>query len=188
MPATEQQMATTFYDLVARHGYRRTSVEDVARALGISKKTIYQSFSSKEELHRYAMDLWAHRQRDRVESLLSARSALGRIPQAISIAVDDARTGFAATPLGDASDPLEVVTDVNSRVFGPLVRDLIAAANAAGEIDVPDPDLTAGFCVAIGVEAIRRLRENPALDIEAAMVSAVRRLLGADAPTKGQRR
>lgn len=188
MPATEDQMATTFYDLVARHGYRRTSVEEVASALGISKKTIYQSFSSKEELHRYAVDLWARRQRERVESLLTGLSALGRITQAISIAFADARAGFAATPLGDASDPLQVVTEVTARVFGPLVRDLLAAANAAGEIDVPDPDLSAGFCVAIGVEAIRRLREDPTSDTEAAMVEAVRRLLGADASTKGSRR
>ncbi len=180
MPATDDEIATTFFDLVAHYGYRRTSVEDVARALRISKKTIYQSFPSKQALYRYAVDRWARRQRERVESLLTETSALGRITQAISIAFDDARAGFAANPLGDASEPPELLAEVNARVFGPLVRDLITAGNTAGDLDVPDPDLMAGFCVAIGVEAVRRLRENPAVDTEAAMLDAVRRVLGAN--------
>ena len=50
MPATKDEIALTFMGLAMRYGFRRTAVEDVARALRISKKTIYEYFPSKEAL------------------------------------------------------------------------------------------------------------------------------------------
>ena len=47
MPATKDEIATTFLELAFRYGYRRTAVEDVARELHISKKTVYEHFASK---------------------------------------------------------------------------------------------------------------------------------------------
>jgi AcrR family transcriptional regulator len=155
MPATKDEIARTFSGLVARFGYRRTAVEDVARALRISKKTVYDSFSSKEDLYRYAIELWATEQRARVESMLSAPTALGRIEQASSIAFADVRRGLEAAPGADTTEPPEIAAEVNERVFGPLIRDLIVQGNAAGEFAVADPETTAAFAVAIGVEAVQ---------------------------------
>ena len=39
-------------DLVIRHGYRKTSLEDVAQAAGMSRATIYNYFANKEEVFR----------------------------------------------------------------------------------------------------------------------------------------
>ncbi len=177
MPATKDEIAKTFSALVARFGYRRTSVEDVARTLRISKKTIYDSFSSKEDLYRYAIELWATEQRAHVESLITAPTAVGRIEQVTSIAFADARRGFEASPGNDVSEPSEITAEVNARVFGPMVRDLIAAGNAAGELDVPDPETTAAFVVAIGTEAVRRVRDDPSSHPEEAALDAIRRLI-----------
>ena len=78
MPATKEEIAATFMELAFRFGYRRTAVEDVARALRISKKTIYEHFPSKAALLEYALQLGALRQRQRVESRLTETTALGR--------------------------------------------------------------------------------------------------------------
>ena len=59
MPATKDEIAAKFMELAFRFGYRRTAVEDVARELRISKKTIYEHFSSKQDLLRYALELGA---------------------------------------------------------------------------------------------------------------------------------
>ena len=40
----------------ARFGYRKTSMEDVARAAGISRQGLYLSFANKEELFRRAVE------------------------------------------------------------------------------------------------------------------------------------
>ena len=57
MPATKDEIAAKFMELAFRYGFKRTAVEDVARELHISKKTIYEHFASKDELLRYAIEL-----------------------------------------------------------------------------------------------------------------------------------
>jgi len=177
VPATKDQIATEFRSLVLRYGYRRAAVEDVARALHISKKTIYELFPSKRELYRCAVELWARDQRHRVESLLTAPTVLERIEQAVAAAFADARRGFSANPYDDDSEPPEIVNDVNAQVFAPMVQGLIEQGNAYGELHVEDPETTAAFVVAIGTEAVRRLRDDPEGDAEAAALAAVRRLV-----------
>jgi AcrR family transcriptional regulator len=40
----------------ARYGYRKTSMDDVARAAGVSRQGLYLSFANKEELFRRAVE------------------------------------------------------------------------------------------------------------------------------------
>lgn len=178
MPATRDEIAVEFRRLVLRYGYRRAAVEDVARVLRISKKTIYEAFPSKEDLYRYAIELWATEQRRHVESMLTETTALGRVAQVTSIAFADARRGFAANPYQDSSEPPEILAQVNAQVFGPMIRDLLAQGNASGELCLVDPDMTAAFFVAIGTEAVRMLREDPSSHPEDAALDAIRRLAG----------
>jgi len=177
MPATRDEMAVEFRKLALRYGYRRAAVEDVARALRISKKTIYEAFPSKEDLYRCAIDLWATEQRRHVESMLTEITALGRIAQVTSIAFADARRGFEANPYQDSSEPPEILAQVNARVFGPMIRDLLVRGNTSGEFRVEDPDMTAAFVVAIGTEAVRMLGEDPSRHPEEAALDAIRRLV-----------
>ena len=185
MPATNDEIATEFRSQVLRHGYRRAAVEDVARALRISKKTIYEAFASKEELYRYAVKLWANEQRRHVESMLTEAPALGRIAQVTSIAFADARRGFADNPYHDSSEPPEIVAEVNAQVFGPMIRDLLEQGNASGEFGVEDPATTAAFVVAIGTEAVRMLREDPSSQPEDAALDALRRLVIGEVQEEG---
>lgn len=177
MPATKDEIAMEFRKLVLRYGYRRAAVEDVARSLRISKKTIYDFFPSKEDLYRYAVELWATEQRRHVESMLTETTALRRIAQMTSIAFADARRGFESNPYQDATEPPEILAQVNARVFGPMIRDLLVQGNASGEFHVEDPDMTAAFGVAIGTEAVRMLREDPSSRPEEAALDAIRRLV-----------
>jgi TetR/AcrR family transcriptional repressor of mexJK operon len=177
MPATKDEIARTFGELALRYGYRRASVDDVARALHISKQTIYEYFGSKEGLYRASVELWATRQRQRVESLITETSALGRITEVTSIAFADARRGFEANPHQDATEPPEIVAEVNARVFGPMVRDLIVRGNETGELQVEDPEMTAAFAMAIGTEAIRMMRDDPSIRVPEAALDTIRRLV-----------
>ena len=177
MPATKDEIASAFMELALRHTYRRTAVEDVARALRISKKTIYDFFSSKEDLLRYALELSATQQRCRVESMLTATTALGRLEQAVAIALADARRSFESNPSDRLEEPPELTAQVNARVFGPMVRDLVSAGVAAGEFQVPDVDLAAAFGMAVGTEAVRIILEDPTSHPEAAALDAIRRLV-----------
>ena len=177
MPATRDDIALTFMGLTVRYGFKRTAVEDVARALRVSKKTIYEYFSSKVAMLEYALELAARQQRQRVESLLTETTALGRSLEITRIALSDARAGFAANPGLDLAEPPELQTRVNDRVYGPMVRDLLEQGIAAGEFQVADVDLTSRFVQAVGMEAVRLIHDDPSSHPEEATVQAIDRLI-----------
>jgi AcrR family transcriptional regulator len=177
MPATKDEIALSFMGLSMRYGFKRTAVEDVARALRISKKTIYEYFPSKDALLEYALELAALDQRRRVESLLTETTALGRALQVARIALADAREGFARDPGAELADPPEIQTRVNDRVYGPMVRDLLEEGVAAGQFRVADIELTSRFVQAIGMEAVRQIHDDPASHPEEATLEAIRRLI-----------
>ena len=189
MPAGRDEIALGFMALAVRFGFKRTSVEDVARALRISKKTIYEYFASKDELLEYALELGAREQRRRVESLLTETTALGRALQVTRIALADARAGFAQNPAVELVDP-GIQAAVNDRVYGPMVRDLLEQGVAAGEFDVADPDQTSRFVQAVGMEAVRQIHDDPASRPEEAAVEAIRRLIagGVEPPAKPKKK
>lgn len=178
MAATKDDIARRFNELAGRYGFRRTSVEDVARALRISKKTIYQHFTSKEELLRYAVELASQEQCRRVEEMLTESTALGRLQQAATIALADARAYFAGSPAAEIAEPPDLVATVNDVVFGRLLRKLVAQGVESGEFVVADPDTTAAFLNAIGMEAVRLVHSDQSRHPEAALLEAMRRLLG----------
>jgi len=177
MPATRDEIALTFMGLAIRFGFRRTAVEDVARQLRISKKTIYEYFSSKDALLEYALELAALDQRRRVESLMTESTALGRALEVTRIALADARAGFEQNPGVELAEPPELQTRVNDRVYGPMIRDLLEQGVVAGEFEVADVDLTSRFVQAIGMEAVRQLHDEPASHPEEVTVQAIRRLI-----------
>jgi len=177
MPATKDEIALTFMGLAVRYGFRRTAVEDVAKTLRISKKTIYEYFPSKDALLDYALELGALQQRRRVESLLTETTALGRSLEITRIALSDARDGFAENPGAELVEPPEIQTRVNDRVYGPMVRDLLNEGVAAGEFQIADVELTSRFVQAIGMEAVRQIHDDPESRPEEATVEAIRRLI-----------
>lgn len=177
MPATKDQIAAAFGELALRYGYRRASVDDLARTLHISKQTIYEHFGTKRDLYRASVELWAMQQRQRVESLLTETTALGRITEVTRIAFADARRGLEANPYRDTTEPPEIVAEVNAHVFGPMVEGLIIEGNEAGEFRVEDPEMATAFAMAIGTEAIRMLRDDPSSRAPEAALDAIWRLL-----------
>ena len=177
MPATKDEIAARFMELAFRYGYRRTAVEDVARELHISKKTVYEHFSSKDDLLRYALELSSRAQRARVESLLTETTALGRVQQVIGIAMSDVRRFYESQPHEEMVEPPELQAQINDLVFAPMVRDLLVEGVAAGEFDVPDPDVTAAFVNAMGMEAVRMIRDDASSRPEPVLLESVRRLI-----------
>jgi AcrR family transcriptional regulator len=176
MPANRDEIAATFMGLAFRYGFKRTSVEDVAKALRISKKTIYEAFPSKEAMLEYALELAALEQRRSVEARLTETSALGRALETVRMALADARAGFAANPTVELVDP-DLQAEVNDRVYGPMVRDLLESGVAAGAFQVADVELTSRFVMAIGMEAVRQIHDDPESRPEDAAVEAVRRMI-----------
>jgi AcrR family transcriptional regulator len=86
----------------ARFGYRKTSMDDVARAAGVSRQGLYLSFANKEELFRRALD---HSLRLQLSSAITALSRTDVSFENRVIAACEAWSGRFIGSLGaDAAD------------------------------------------------------------------------------------
>jgi TetR/AcrR family transcriptional regulator, regulator of autoinduction and epiphytic fitness len=162
-----------------QYGYRRTSMDDIAREAEIGKGTIYLSFASKEEVfqalsQRLAQRMLAgaeaasHRPGTTADRLTAMHAAwFGTYAETI-------RHSPHADELLDAKHRLsaDLVADAASR-YKQLVRDVLAEAAAAGELDLEPAGLTADTTAELLIASARGLEST------AASPAAYRRYLDA---------
>ncbi|MCS5490029.1 TetR/AcrR family transcriptional regulator [Algoriphagus limi] len=69
----EAKIIDAAYKLFLEKGYRHSTVDDIAQALGMSKKTLYKFFSSKSDLLSAAFEKLKLRMTAKVEAILDNR-------------------------------------------------------------------------------------------------------------------
>ncbi len=65
----EQEVLGLAMDYFWKHGYESSSLDDVLKAMGISKGSFYHIFGSKEELFSKCLELYRKKQLDYLQSL-----------------------------------------------------------------------------------------------------------------------
>lgn len=128
----------------ARFGYRKTSMDDVARAAGVSRQGLYLSFANKEELFRRALEQSLSRQ------LACAIAALSRPKDALEARLITACTEWSGRFVGalgaDAADLMCASTTLAGATLAEYewqFEDALASAIAASPL--------ADRCAAAGV-------------------------------------
>ena len=102
-----------------RHGFRKASMADIARAAGISRASLYLSFGSKEDLFRAGSARAHARTMQEVEAALAdGGDVFSRIETAVAAFQRELITPFAGSP-----DAIELF-DVNMT----LAKDITLAA------------------------------------------------------------
>jgi AcrR family transcriptional regulator len=149
-----------------QYGYRRTSMDDIAREADIGKGTIYLSFPSKDDVfqalsQRLAQRMLAgaeaarHRPGTTADKLAAMAAAwFGTYAETISRSPH-------ATELLDAKHRLSAgqVSDATSR-YKRLVRDVLTEAAAAGELDLEPAGLTADTATELLIASARGLESS----------------------------
>lgn len=140
---TKEQIANAFERHFHHFGFRKTSVDDVARELKISKKTIYAVFSSKEEILHYLVS------RSAATLLSGMKAALAALPD------DAARLQALVGMIFDQAlefhrkrDPLDfkmdIVENAYRKAYQQFIQDVLAAGMASGTFPpAPIPQTTA---------------------------------------------
>lgn len=136
-------------DVFARHGYRKTSMQDVADAAGISRAALYLRFRNKEDLFRSGAAAVHAEVLERTREALAADAPIGERLRRAMLAFTE---GFLA-PLDQAghgqelfaaSADLAAQIDADSRAdLRRLLHDALERAVAGKEITLP-PDCDAG--------------------------------------------
>ena len=75
--ARREQILKAAQELIARFGFRKTTMEDIARAARIAKATVYHYFTSKEDILREIV----HREGNVLRQRLQQAVAEGQTPQ-----------------------------------------------------------------------------------------------------------
>lgn len=186
------QVLAVAVELFNEQGYDRTSIDDLARRLGISKSAIYHHVASKEELLRLAVDralgglfaAAAHVQ-DQPGSAIDRLEALVRQ----SVLVLTAELPYVTLLLRvRGNTPVERAAVERRREFDAIVADLVAQAEKDGDIrpDV-DPLLTARLLFGMVNSLVEWFRPDRATDANT-LAEAVARIAfgGIRVTTKAQ--
>lgn len=90
---TKERIQLTAHNLVMQYGIRSVSMDDIANALGMSKKTIYQYFADKDELVLAVVEeVLKKNEADCERDKCSARDAIHEIFLAMEMMVETFRT------------------------------------------------------------------------------------------------
>lgn len=179
MPATKDQIADTFERHVARFGYSRATVEDVAAELGISKKTVYEYFSSKKDLYAYVIERLASGTRGELRQAVAGLPSWGEKVEALMRVVQaGARAHIEETSKTDWQQEYEVAAEAFLSAVSDVMRELIDGGIAAGEFTFPDASLAERLVSGMALQYTLMVREDPSLDADEAFAAAVRRFLG----------
>lgn len=188
MPATRDEIADVFQRHVERHGLTKASVEDVAAELGISKRTIYQHFSSKRDIYAYVVERIAAGQREQLGALIASEPTYrARMEKFLTLVVSGMRRHIQETSKADWMQEFEIAYDAMAGAYGAIGTQLVAEGHAAGEFDFADAELANGFIGAIVTHYGILVREKRDYDADAQVVAAIMRMLGGPSAGRGRR-
>jgi len=183
MAATKDEIANTFARHVERFGFGKASVEDVAAELGISKRTVYQHFSSKRDIYAYVVDRVADGEQVRLEETIkSAGTYRQQMKLFLRTVVTGMRTHIQETRKADWLQEFEIAYDAMARAYGAIGVKLVNEGAAAGEFEMADGELANALIGAMVTQYGVMVRETPGYDADEAVVAAAMRMLGGPAP------
>lgn len=166
--AKREEILTAALEVIARNGYRRTSVRELADAVGLSQAGLLHYFSSKEELFQEIL-----RKRDEVdhesygidvarpiESLIAVIRHNAEVPGLVQLYAQ--LSVEAVDPEHPSHDFFVERYEAVRREFGQYIRE----EQRAGAIDPElDPDLTATLFVAASDGLQTQWMLDPSIDM-----------------------
>jgi AcrR family transcriptional regulator len=156
------QIADAALRRFSRYGYKRSSMDDVAREAGLAKATLYLHFKGKEEVFRAMIQRFGTRVAARCREVLEREGPF----EVRLAALLEAHfgTAFAAFGAGEHLPELKAVMTVVAAseieafegIFSAALRQLLAQAEAKGEIVLsplgPDAVIATLLQAAIGAK------------------------------------
>ena len=140
--ASRERILAAAMERFSRYGFRRTSMEDIAEAAGVSRAALYLQFRNKEEIFR---SLSQELQQETLKAAAAALEADGPLSERLRAAVEAKSLRFVAiahdSPHGDElideSNRMcgDVAAEAHQRFLALLTRAFRRAVRS-GEIDL----------------------------------------------------
>ena len=143
---TRERILTAAEELLRRHGPAKTTVADVARALGMSHANVYRHFASKAELRDLVAERWLHSVTEPLDAIAaSAQPAGERLTAWLATLAEVKRRKVHDDPElfanyhALAEQARGVIGAHVARLEAQVAR-IVADGIAAGEFAVTDPE------------------------------------------------
>jgi len=177
--STKQQIADTFERHVARVGYAKATLDDVAREMRISKKTIYVHFDGKRDIYSHVVDRQAAAERLRLQAAVSVLSTRReRIEALLRFVLGQAREHIAETSEDEWMQEYEVAADAFRKAHGDLLRDIVADGIANGEFAPGSAELVEKMVAAMVLEYLVIVNGVPGFDHDDELIERTLRFIG----------
>ena len=179
MSGMQQQIAEVFRRRVEDVGYARATLDDVARAMKISKKTIYVHFDGKQAMYAYVVERQAAEERRRLSVLLSALPSFrAKLEAALRMVIDMGRRHVEETERQEWLAEYEVAADAFRKAIDDLLRELVQSGMEAGEFAKGDARLAEKMISAMVVEYLLEVREDVGYDRDDELLERILRFVG----------
>lgn len=177
--ATKQEIADVFEKHVTRFGYAKTSLDEIAKAMRISKKTIYAHFPSKRELYGFIVEQQAAQQKAEIlASLASLPTNRAKVEALLKVVISSARAHIDETTEAEWLQEYEIAADAFRRANGELMRTFVADGIVAGEFPAGDAELVEKMVAAMLLEYVVLVNADPAYDRDAELMERILRFIG----------
>lgn len=175
----KDQIAETFERHVERFGYAKTTLDEVARELHISKKTIYVHFDGKREIYGYIVERQAAREQVRLRAMVAELPTHRAKAEALlRFVIGSARAHIAETSEAEWMQEYEIAADAFAKANGDLLRAVVEEGISAGEFPVGDAALVQRMVAAMVLEYVVLVNAEPEYDRDSELIERTLRFIG----------
>jgi AcrR family transcriptional regulator len=176
---TQQRIAEAFGAQVARVGYAKANLDDVARELRISKKTIYVHFDGKRDIYAHLVEEQASAERARLKAAVAdLPTCAAKVETLMRSVIGSARAHVERTTREEWLQEYEIAADAFRKANGDLMRELVQDGMAAGEFPAGDAVLVEKMLAAMIVEYLLMVNADETYDRDDELVGRMLRFIG----------
>jgi len=173
------RIAGAFEKHFRQYGFKKTTVDEVAAEMGVSKKTIYRHFRSKEDIFRYLIRNIAD---DRVlmitRKIESQPKAWEKLESTIQINFAEFRKiQKRKARMPDNLLQSEMASGIFRKAFYGLLKDIVDEGVSTGEFEVCNPETTVKYIQAMISESLFWIVEDISARPEDSLFCAIKKLL-----------
>ena len=179
MNQMQQQIAEVFERHLLKVGYEKANLDDVAREMKISKKTIYVLFDSKREIYAAIVERMAAREKMRLAAAVATLPTYAaRLEALMRLVLGAGRQHVVETGREEWLREYEIAAEAFRKANGDLVRELVQAGMDAGEFPAGDAELVEKMTAAMIIEYLLIVNADPSYDRDAELLERIRRFVG----------
>lgn len=178
MSTTRQQIADAFERRLSQVGYDRTTLDDIASELRISKKTIYVHYDGKRDIYASLVGVQAAREKMKLAAAVQGLPSYSeKVEAVVSFVLSSARAHINETGRDEWLREYEIAADAFRQANGELLRELIEGGMQSGEFTRGDAAFCERMIAAMTLDYVVMVNDDPTIDHDAELVARIKQFL-----------